>query len=50
MFENDVAEVLLSEKQISDKVKEMGAMITRDFEGEEIIARYSYKKDEESDR
>ena len=38
MFENDVAGVLFNEEQISEKVKELGENITRDFEGEEIIA------------
>ncbi|MCZ8523687.1 MULTISPECIES: hypoxanthine phosphoribosyltransferase [Paenibacillus] len=32
-MQNDVLEVLYSEQQIQDKVKEMGELITRDFEG-----------------
>jgi hypoxanthine phosphoribosyltransferase len=32
-LQNDVQEILYSEKQIQDKVKEMGDMISRDFEG-----------------
>lgn len=32
-MQNDVQEVLYSEQQIQDKVKEMGKLISRDFEG-----------------
>ncbi|MBP1153498.1 MULTISPECIES: hypoxanthine phosphoribosyltransferase [unclassified Paenibacillus] len=32
-MQNDVQEVLYSEQQIQDKVKEMGELISRDFEG-----------------
>ncbi|WP_281883912.1 hypoxanthine phosphoribosyltransferase [Paenibacillus sp. YYML68] len=32
-MQNDVLEVLYSEEQIQDKVKEMGELISRDFEG-----------------
>jgi len=32
-LQNDVQETLYSEQQIQDKVKEMGAAISRDFEG-----------------
>ncbi|CAG7656374.1 hypoxanthine phosphoribosyltransferase [Paenibacillus allorhizosphaerae] len=32
-MQNDVQEILYSEQQIQDKVKEMGAAISRDFEG-----------------
>ncbi|CAG7649945.1 Hypoxanthine-guanine phosphoribosyltransferase [Paenibacillus solanacearum] len=32
-MQNDVQETLYSEQQIQDKVKEMGAAISRDFEG-----------------
>ncbi|MEK8133001.1 hypoxanthine phosphoribosyltransferase [Paenibacillus filicis] len=32
-MQNDVQEILYTEKQIQDKVKEMGDMISRDFEG-----------------
>ena len=38
MFENDVAGVLLSEEQLKEKVKELGEAITKDYEGEELIA------------
>ncbi len=32
-MQNDVQEILYSEQQIQDKVKEMGEIISRDFEG-----------------
>ena len=34
---NDVERVLLSEEQIAEKVKEIGAQITKDYEGEKLL-------------
>ena len=34
---NDIERVLLSEQQISDKVKEIGAAISKDFEGQDVL-------------
>lgn len=33
----DVERILLSEEQISEKVKEIGAQITKDYEGEKLL-------------
>ncbi|MCF0151049.1 MAG: hypoxanthine phosphoribosyltransferase [Firmicutes bacterium] len=33
----DVSEVLISEEQLKQRVKELGAQITKDFEGEELL-------------
>ena len=34
---NDIERVLLSEQQISDKVKEIGAAISKDFAGQDVL-------------
>ena len=34
---NDLERVLLSEEQIKEKVKELGAQITKDYEGEKLL-------------
>ena len=34
---NDVEKILLSEEQIAEKVKELGAQITKDYEGEKLL-------------
>ncbi|SHI04742.1 hypoxanthine phosphoribosyltransferase [Clostridium grantii] len=34
---NDIKEVLFTEKQINDRVEEMGKQISRDYEGKELL-------------